>query len=525
MNKDISMKSYTIADLLKLFIKQIWVIIICTVLFGVASFCVSKFIISPKYSSYATMYVKSNTQIQHSDGVNLNDLNASKSLASTYIAMLKSNSIMQVVADGLVERYGIERLSEIFVVVDGKLNVNSVTECFAMATVEETELLKITAVTTDAEISMAACEILAEVAPDFLIRVVGAGGVEIVDEAEINDTIVSPNVILNALIGALAGFLISVLVVLLIDFFDNRIKESADIEEKTSKPVIGEISSIGERKKKDKNSTQKEIDHSARTLLDDKIPFYIKEAYKALRANFVFSMAATKKNVVAISSANPGEGKSTTTANIALSLAQTGKKILLIDADMRKPVQHLTFKLKNKKGLSDVLANIRKIEEVVQKSHIENLYVLTSGPKPPNPSELLSSESFGEMMDKLSKEYDYVIIDTPPVNVVSDAMTISDYIAGIVLVIRHNFTRYEDMNRAIKQIQLADSDILGFVLNDIERKQRGGYYKSYYYKKYGKGYGYGYGKHGYGYGNGYGYGGYDYGYGEEPEEEKKADKK
>ncbi len=494
MNEEI--KSYTIVELLQLFLKKIWLIILLSILFGVSMFCISEFLIPPKYESYTTMYVRSNTQITQSDNVNLNDLNASKSLASTYIAMLKSNSIMQTVSDGLVEKYGIEKISKIFGIKNGNVDIKELADCFLMTTVDQTELLKISITTTDSEISMAACEILASAAPEFLVRVVGAGGVEIVDNAQINSIPVSPDVLKNTLVGMMAGLVFAMMLIIVIDYFDNRIKESEKIEQITSKPVIGEISSISEVKRKDKKKTQNEIDHSARIMLDDdKTPFYIKEAYKTLRTNFIFSVAATKKNVVVVSSANPGEGKSTTTVNIAVSLAQAGKKILLIDADMRKPVQHITFKIKNKNGLSDILADMGKFEDIVQKTSIENLSIITSGAKPPNPSELLSSDSFKEMIEKVKNDYDYIIIDTPPINVVSDAIVIKDYIAGVVLVVRHNFTRYEDMNRAVKQIQLSDTNILGFVLNDIERKYRGGYYKSYYYKK--------------GYGKSYGYGGYD----------------
>ena len=229
-------------------------------------------------------------------------------------------------------------------------------------------------------------------------------------------------------------------------------------------------------------------------LIDKDIPFNVTESYKTIRANVLFTVADSDKRVIAVSSPNPGEGKSTSAANLAIALAQTGSNVLLIDADMRKPVMHRTFRVKNNDGLSVLIIKKSTIERSVIHDIVPNLDLLTSGPIPPNPSELLASDSFKGLVERFSRDYDYVIIDTPPINVVSDALVMKDAISGIMLVIRYAMTTYEELSSCMKQLDFAQVNMLGFVLNDVHHNHGSYYYNyKYKYKKYGYGYGYGYG--------------------------------
>ena len=195
-----------------------------------------------------------------------------------------------------------------------------------------------------------------------------------------------------------------------------------------------------------------------------------------------------------VTSAIPGEGKTTTAINLAISFAQTEKKVIIIDADMRKPKLHKYFDLENKVGLSNVLSGVfdEKNKDFVQKTNVENLYLISSGHIPPNPIELLASEKMEELINKLSEEYDFVIIDTPPVNIVSDALVLSKNVTGYIMVTRSNYTEYSALDEAMAKFELASVKPLGVVLNDFNLKQqkyvaRGKYkYKSYYnYYRYG----------------------------------------
>ena len=156
---------------------------------------------------------------------------------------------------------------------------------------------------------------------------------------------------------------------------------------------------------------------------------------------------------------------------------------------MRKSMQHKIFGLKNKKGLSTAISKMNNVEDCIQKSSVKNLDVMTAGPMPPNPSELLASKNMGELIEKLSEQYDHIIIDTAPVNIVTDAMELSNKVSGIVMVLRYAKTTNDDIDNVIKKMDFAQINVLGFIINGIKIKRSRKYYLggSYYYRK---GYGY-----------------------------------
>ncbi len=244
------------------------------------------------------------------------------------------------------------------------------------------------------------------------------------------------------------------------------------------------------------------------TLLDKDLPFAVTEAFKALRTNITFALSTRKSKIFAVSSAMPSEGKSTISANLALTFAQTDAKVLFIDADLRKPVAHRTFNLQNKLGLSTLLSGIDSFREVLNSQVADGLDVITSGPIPPNPSEMLGSENMRVLLDKLSEYYDFIIIDTPPINIVSDTLNLLPFIAGVCLVCKQGDTTYDAFSEALNAIKFADGYVLGAVMGQVKTIGKTGYKKGYYnYKKYG------YSRYGYGYGYGYGYS-----YGETPQQ-------
>lgn len=478
----------SIKDIINMMIKKLWLIILLFIIGGIASFSVSKFIMPLKYSSYTTMYVKNNNG--NYQDISSGDLNTAKSLVSTYIAVLKSDSMMKEVGEVLISDYGEERISEVFNISQGKVSESSLKNCLTMSSVDDTEVMRISADTTDAEISMAVCQTIARLAPEFLIRVVGAGSVETIDTAQINYNPVSPNVLKNTAVGAIAGMVLACAFIFLVDFFDNTVKNSNNLSSKFDKPILGELADI-ENMKKLKDSENHYL------IIDQNVPFYIKESYKALRTNIIFSLSTSNKKIIAVSSSMPSEGKSTFSSNIAISLSQLNNKILLIDADMRKSVQHMIFGLKNKTGLSSVLGKMNETDECINKSNIENLDIMTAGPQPPNPAELLSSKQMETLLEELSAKYDYIIIDMPPVNVVSDPLSIGRLIAGLVIVVKYASTTFDDVSEIVKKSELADTKILGFVMTRVKADGKNYYNNKYKYKyksKYGYGYGYGYGE-------------------------------
>lgn len=223
-------------------------------------------------------------------------------------------------------------------------------------------------------------------------------------------------------------------------------------------------------------------------ILNDESPFLIKEAYKAARANVNFSLAGTTgcKRIVVTSSA-AAEGKTTTCINLAIAFAQSGAKVLLIDSDMRKSSIHNYLGIKNTMGLSNVLGGCTQLNEIIKKTTY-GFDCMTAGPIPPNPSELLLTSTAEELMETLSEYYDYIFIDTPPVAMVSDALSMINYVDGYIVTVRESFTLTEHLKKTVNALKFANAKILGFILNDSQNgEKRYGYrykYRSRTYKEY-----------------------------------------
>ena len=484
--------TYTIKDLLTLIFSHLLLIIVVTIFGGAAAFSFSKFVLPVEYSSHITMYVQSYTGISENAANDVNNISNSKQLVNTYMEVLKDDEVMNAVSAILLEQYDEADLRRVFSFdEENKIDPASLRSCLTISSVTDTSAVTITATTVNPNLAADICNDITQVAPKYVEEAVGVGSINTIGKAKVYKKPVAPNNTKNGILGMAAAFLIVVMVILIIDYFDNTIKESEKIAQKYDKAIIGEIQQFGEGKKKKKGKHRTE---PRGLLTDNDVPFNVVESYKTIRANILFTAADSDKKVIAVSSPNPGEGKSTSAANLAIALAQTGSAVLLIDADMRKPVQHRTFKIKNDEGLSTLIIKKSSMANSVKSNVITNLDVLPSGPLPPNPSELLASNNYKELMAQFSTNYDYVIIDTPPVNVVSDAMVMKDSISGIMLVIRYAMTTYEELANCMKQIELAQANMLGFVMNDVYHNHGASYYNyKYKYKKYGYGYGYGYG--------------------------------
>ncbi len=473
-------QSYSIKDIIRLLLSHIWLIIVITVLGAGAAFGISKFLLPLQYSSHITMYVQSYTGITENAN-SANNISNSKQLVNTYMEVLKDDAVMNAVAEKLSKQFEENVLSQNFTINDsGKITPASIRSCLAISSVTDTSAVKVNATAKNAEVAAAICNDLTQVAPQYVEEAVGVGSINTIDTAKVYNTPVAPNTMKNTVIGAVAGFMLIVLIIFLIDFFDNTIKDTDALGKKYNKAIIGDIQAFGDSKKK------KDADDDYVKLTDKDTPFHIIESYKSIRTNLSFALSTVEKKTFVVSSANPGEGKSTTSANIAIAIAQSGSHVLLIDADMRKSVQHKIFELVNKKGLSTAVSKMHTPDECIQKNVMENLDVMTAGPIPPNPSELLASEMMEQMLNELSEKYDAILIDTPPVNVVTDAMELAKSVSGIVLVVRYGRTTDEDVDNVFKRVELANMNLLGFILNGVKSKHAG------YYSKYGKGKYYGY---------------------------------
>lgn len=246
-------------------------------------------------------------------------------------------------------------------------------------------------------------------------------------------------------------------------------------------------------KKRKKDSASKSFSREdIKKILGTESPFVVKEAYSAIRTNLLFMQKGEKCPVFIVTSPTANNGKTINSINLAISFAQMGKKTLLIDADMRNPTIHRMFSIPVKNGLSEILAGLTD-NITVSKTEIENLSVLTGGKIPPNPAELISSSRMDKLLEFVKDHYDCVFIDTPPVNLVTDATVFAQKTTGYILIVKANVSDTADVKIAVSSLENIGGNILGFVLNDVTTGRNGyySYYKRYGYKyKYSYGYGY-----------------------------------
>lgn len=205
------------------------------------------------------------------------------------------------------------------------------------------------------------------------------------------------------------------------------------------------------------------------------------EAYRVIRTSIQFAQAGKELKTLAVTSCIPNDGKSMTAANLAVVLTQAGKSVLLLDCDMRNPTVHKNFNLSNKVGLSSCISMGTALSDAVQKTSIEGLYALTGGVIPPNPSELLGSEQMKNVLQRAKEQYDYVLIDTPPVMPVTDALIVSRFVDGMILVIASAEIKVEMARDVKNQLVNAGANILGVVLNKVRSEHHGYGYGYYYY--------------------------------------------
>jgi polysaccharide biosynthesis transport protein len=272
------------------------------------------------------------------------------------------------------------------------------------------------------------------------------------------------------ILAVVAGLIFSILVIFSIELFDNTIKTEEDVKEYLNGSVIGEIP-------KEKNM----INNINSTSLNNTSHIML-EAFRTLRTNVEFVTSCNNLKAIVVTSARPGEGKTSIAAILATVISQTGKRTILIDCDLRNPNIHKIFTVSNEIGLTNYLAGKAVLAEATNKSSLENLFILTSGIKPPNPAELLSSAHMKSLMRVLRNDYDYIIIDTPPVGLVTDAQILSQLADGSIFVVSSGKSVRVDTIKSKELIRQVSGNIVGFVLNNV--KYSSAYKKySYYYER------------------------------------------
>jgi succinoglycan biosynthesis transport protein ExoP len=300
-----------------------------------------------------------------------------------------------------------------------------------------------------------------------------ANNVRLVDRAEPKRSPISPNPRRDWLTAILAGITLAFGLAFGFEYLDDTIKTPEDVTKRLKLPLLGLVPALrGDRV----------------PILTETVPHDFGEAFRSLRTSLVFTSGGESTRVVAVTSTQPLEGKTTTACNLALALALGGARVLLIDADMRRPGLHKTMGLRNGVGLSHLLVGQSRVREVIQRTADPNLFVITAGRTPPNPSELLASERMNHFIANLAHgPFDWVLLDTPPVLAVTDAVIIAQKVAGVVFVVGSEMTRRMHAERALETLQNGRARGIGVVLNRVDFDRNKYYYSRYYgyqYKSY-----------------------------------------
>ena len=358
------------------------------------------------------------------------------------------------------------------------------------------------------------------------------GNIRVIDKAILPQIPIAPRRAMNIIIGLIVGIVLGIGMAVFLESMDVSLKDIGDIEAKTGLPVLAAIPLMGSKgggyggysrsrsKSSKKTPASKEGTTAKVSKIAENLVTYsnpksaIAETYRSLRTSLQFSGVDKPVKSVIITSGNPGEGKSTTVANLAIATAQMGLKTLIVDADLRKPIQHNLFGFKKEPGLIDALADGRLQDDLLRKTEVDNLWLLTCGTIPPNPSELLGSKAMKNLQQNLLEEFDHIFYDTPPVIAVTDAVVLSTIVDSLALIIKFGSTTAQSVNHATNLLKQVNTKVSGVILNFVDIQSRYGSYDystyyHYYYSRYGK-----YGRYG------------GYGYGEDgSEEESKAKQK
>lgn len=478
-------------DILKLLMSRFhWVLLAGVVAAALVYTAITVFV-TPTYQSRVSFYVYNSASNAAHDTINNSDLQAAESLAATYSKILESNSVLDSV---LADIRGETALS--------RKELNRMVQ---VSVISDTQLLEVAVTSADPKLACRIADAFATVAPTEIVRITKAGGVEVVDRPEVAPEKTAPRTGFDSAIGFVLGVIVISVILVLRMLADTTIYLPEDLAQAADVTMLAAIPEINiaddahtgwilteggtavscEKESRSQRESRDGPDQSKR-LLTKESPFAIKEAYVKLRTSLLFCMTADKErpcSTFAVTSAKPAEGKSLTAANIAISYAMLGKRVLLVDADMRKAGQRSLWSVRSSAGLCDFLAKISRLE--LAKVTDLPLWIVCTGTIPPNPSERMR-----RFAAESAETYDYVIIDTPPINTVADAQIISTYVDGVVLVTRSGVTTTDELNDAKDAVLRAGGNLCGVVLNDMNMKS--GKYACKHKYKYGGKYGYKY---------------------------------
>lgn len=433
-------------------------IILATIVAALAAGLYASYTRSSTYMAQISFYVYSNPAHITDPNVNINssDFTQARNLVTSYMQILKSRTFL----NKLIKETGLAHSADY---IKGSISASSV---------ENTAVFIVSVQNPNPVNAMNIANAIGDLAPDEITRIVKSGGIEVIDRAELPTyPYQSTSVLKMSALGGIGGFTLTAFLFLLRGLLDTTIRKEDELRDMFTIPILGEVPLLIPESRRMKINKILNVDS----------PFALRESYNNIRTNLRFTGRLEKCPVYAITSSDVAEGKTLNTINLAISFTQIGKKVLVIDADMRKRSISTTLDIEMIDGLSEYLAGFVDTPFITE--YITNLSVLSSGEIPPNPSELLSNNRWHELLENCKKEYDVIFIDLPPAGVVTDALLLTKDVTAYILIVREKVTKYDRGQMMVRRLEALGANICGFVYNGISMKSQ-----DYIYEYYGREY-------------------------------------
>lgn len=443
--------TFTIQDLLYIVMKRIKLLLIIPIVFAIAGFLISMYGVNPVYKAQADLLVNQ-TQTEDTELPATTDVEMNLRLIETYQFIIGSSKVRELVYEELDQQYSLNQLK------------NNIT----VETNPDSQIITLFASADSPETASELVNVFADISRDEIVDLMKIDNVRILSEAKsynFQDPI-SPIPTLYTAVSFSIGLIFVLIYISLSAFFNTKIHSRQDVERYLEAPLLGTIGMFTSNKQKEISLSN--ISYLVSKVNQNKLNL---ESFRNLRVNIQFQKSTKKLTSIVVTSTEKNEGKTITAGNLAMSMAMDSKKTLLIDADLRKSSWDEFDKNGHVKGLSNYLSGQAEFDDLIQSTSYNNLYMLRGGPLPPNPTELISSLRMDKLLTSLEKQFDMIIIDSPPMYF-SDAAVLATKVDGCVFVSHAGKTKVSHAQQAMNQLLNVNANILGVVLNNKKEKKK-----------------------------------------------------